>query len=258
MPFHGNRVTVAPAMAELAETRGRLRQRLHRQPTLHAGPGLADDGSPAVAHPRLRQRRRLRLRAADVRPPPPRSWLPHGAVGEDALLRPRPAPRLRGTAHHRHLPRRPTTGRPTGSPSTDRTGTTTCPRSWTPARASAPTSWTSTTRSPTPLSAAFSSTSGRATSGRSASWSPSPIRTTPTPFLRSTGTGTATRTSRMPAYDFDPSLDPSARASDCARSAPWTSVEITRRPGARGPPRLLRRDRRSSTTSSAGCWRPCA
>ena len=51
------------------ERRG-VRQRLHRQPAVHAGTRCPDDGSAAVAHAALRQRRRLLLGDPDVRPPP--------------------------------------------------------------------------------------------------------------------------------------------------------------------------------------------
>ena len=63
-------------------------------------------GPAAVPHPRLRQRRRVRLRHPDLRAPPAPRRLPDLPVGQDAFRRARPAARLRGAADHRHLPGR--------------------------------------------------------------------------------------------------------------------------------------------------------
>ena len=94
-----------PGAGHVVARRGRrgLRQRLHGQSALLAGPGIADDRVAAVAHARLRQRRRVLLRDPHLRPLPPRCGLSDDVVGQDALLRAGPAARFRGAPHHRHL-----------------------------------------------------------------------------------------------------------------------------------------------------------
>ncbi len=61
---------------------------------------------PAVAHPRLRQRGRVRRRHSDLRAWPARARLSHHSLRQDALLRSRSAAWLRAAADDRHLSRR--------------------------------------------------------------------------------------------------------------------------------------------------------
>ena len=255
MPFHGNDVTQAPAMAGLAESGVVFDNAYTASPLCTPARGVADDGAPPVPHTVLRQRRRLLLGDPDLRPPPAHAGLPDGARGQDALLRAGPAARLRGAAHHRHLPGRLRLDAGLGLRRSGRTGTTTCRRSPRPAPASAPTSSTSTTRSGTPPSAGCSSTSGPVTSGRSASWCPSPIRTTRTRSPRSTGTATAVRTSRCPPTATTP-RSPRRTRSACATSAPWTtSRSPTRWSATPATPTSVRCP--TSTTTSPGCSTSC-
>ena len=75
-----------------------LRERLLRLAAVCAV-ALGDAGRPArVGDRRLRQRRRARGLDADDRPSAARRRLRHGARRQDALRRPRPAARLRGSA----------------------------------------------------------------------------------------------------------------------------------------------------------------
>ncbi len=95
--------------AEPREARGArhgVRQRLLQLAALRALACGLHDGHAPLAHGRLRQCRRVPRRPADLRALSPRSRLQDGAVGQDAFRRPRPAPRLRGAADHRHLPGR--------------------------------------------------------------------------------------------------------------------------------------------------------
>ena len=75
-------------------------------PLCTPGPLLHDDRPAALGDARLRQRGLPRQHDPDVRPLRALGGLPHRARRQDALRRARPAARLRGAAHHRHLPGR--------------------------------------------------------------------------------------------------------------------------------------------------------
>ena len=61
---------------------GALRQRLHREPALRPGAGRLHVRAAAEPDPGLRQRRRVRLRHPDLRPPPAAGRLPDLPVGK--------------------------------------------------------------------------------------------------------------------------------------------------------------------------------
>ena len=172
LPIYGHRLTIAPQMQELAAGRRGVRRRLLQQPALLAlargvhvgracrrGPAAYDNAAefrsdiPTFAH-YLRRRR-----------------LPDDPVGQDAFLRTRPAARLRGAADDRHLPGRFRLDAGLGAAGraaelVPQHGLGHRRR----ARASAPTSSTSTTRSSSRPSGRSTTTRAAATSGRSA-WS---------------------------------------------------------------------------------------
>ena len=228
-------------MAELAENGRRLRQRLHREPAVHAGPCVAlmtgllpsrtgsyDNAAgfsseiPTFAH---------HLRSAGYRTvlagkmhfcgpdqlhgfeerlttdiyPADYDWTPDWGSDAAAALVPR------HVVGHRRRPLRP------HQPARLRRRGRLRRRAW-----------------------RCSSTSGPATSGRSASSSRSPIRTTRTRSPRSTGTATDADDIPMPAYGYDASIthphDERLRAGlrDGRR-------RDHRRHGARRAPRLPRR-----------------
>ena len=199
-------------------------------------------GPAALAHPRLRQRRRIRRRHPDLRASPARARLSHGAVRQDAFLRPRPVARLRGAADHRHLSRRFRLDAGLGP--SDGAAELVSQHEFgrrRRARACAPTSSTSTTKSPSPPSARSTTRRAASTSARCC-WSPrSPIRTTPT----------RSRSEYWDLYrdeeiDMPGPGDP-ARSARSAFAAPAPCLRDGRRAGdARADPRraarLLRRD----------------
>ena len=84
-----------------------VRRRLVQQPAVHAVAHRDDDRAAAVAHRRLRQRRRVSRRRADLRPSSAR-WpaTAPSLSGKMHFCRPRPVARVRGAADHRHLSRR--------------------------------------------------------------------------------------------------------------------------------------------------------
>ena len=76
LPRRPGRLPARAAPARARRALGPLRQRLHRQPALRPGAGRLHVRPAAQPHRRLRQRRRVRLRHPDLRPPPAPRRLP--------------------------------------------------------------------------------------------------------------------------------------------------------------------------------------
>ncbi len=94
----------APNLKRIAAARRAIRQLLHRKPAMRARPRCLHERTVAVAHRRLRQCGRIRLRHPDVRPSFASRRLCHLPVGQDAFRRAGPVAWLRGAVDHRHLP----------------------------------------------------------------------------------------------------------------------------------------------------------
>ena len=106
LPIYGHPLVRAPNMLNARARRNRVRQRLLRESFMRALARLVHGWPPAVAHPRLRQRGRVRRRHPDLRAWPARARLSHHSLRQDALLRSRSAAWLRAAADDRHLSRR--------------------------------------------------------------------------------------------------------------------------------------------------------
>ena len=101
---YGRSRTLTPHIDRLAEQGRRVRERLLQLPALRAVAVLDVERAAAVPHRRVRQRGRAPRLGAHLQPLSARRGLPHLSRRQDALRRARPAARLRGARHHRHLP----------------------------------------------------------------------------------------------------------------------------------------------------------
>ena len=182
---YGHKLVKTPAIDALAREGVVFESAYCASPLCSPSRAAVHGRSAAFAHPRLRQRRRIRRRHPHLCASSARARLSHGAFRQDALLRPRPIARLRGAPDHRHLPRRfrldaglGPSGRTSELVSQHELGDAGGPR------ACAPTSSTSTTKSPSPPSARSTTRRAASTSARCC-WSPrSPIPTTPIAITR--------------------------------------------------------------------------
>ena len=93
---YGNRVTRAPTLDRLASEGVVFEHAYCASPLCVPSRGSLLTSMLPVAQRRVRQRRGARGVGADVRTRAARARLPHGAGGQDALHRPRPAARVRG------------------------------------------------------------------------------------------------------------------------------------------------------------------
>ena len=183
-----------------------------------------------------------------------RAGLPHLPRRQDAFRRPRPAARLRGAPDHRHLSRRISAGRPTGTPprSGSTGGTTTWRRSSRPGSPRPPTSSTSTRRW-------RSRPSGRLADhvrvpGRTAVLPvrvASPIRTTPTPCRAPTGTATVRTRSIRPRSPALPPDAMDAHSLRLTRVCDMPAAAITDADAAPGAATPITARSPMSTTASA-------
>ena len=103
LPFHGNPVTRAPALSGLAESGVVFDAAYTASPLCAPARASLMTGLLPSRTGAYDNAARVQLRDPDLRPLPAAGRLPHRAVRQDALLRPGPAARVRGAAHHRHL-----------------------------------------------------------------------------------------------------------------------------------------------------------
>ena len=168
--------------------------------------------------------------------------LPHGARRQDALRRARPAARLRGAAHHRHLPGRLRLD--AGLAAARRAHRLVVPqhglghrrrrrRGHQPA---------AVRRRGRPPGGARAARPGArtTTSGRGCWSSASPIRTTRTSPAAGTGTSTRARDIPLPTVGAGRRAARPAHRCGCARSAPWTRSRSPPDDVRTRPARLLR------------------
>ena len=112
---HGHTVTKTPTIDELAGHGRRVRERLHAEPAVRARAGSPHDRHAPDPDGRLRQLGGVRVVDPRVHALPEARGLSDVPEREDALRRPRPAPRVRGAPHDRRLSRATSVGRPTGA-----------------------------------------------------------------------------------------------------------------------------------------------